>query len=155
MIEVFGVDVGDDRDGRGQLEERAVALVGLGDEEIPGAEAGVRAQRVDLTADDDRRVEAGLAQHSRHERCGRRLSVGPGDRHAVLHAHQLGEHLRTGDDGDLMSPRTGDLWIAGLDGAREDHDVRAFHVRRPVPFMHDDAEAFEATSDVASLEVRA
>jgi hypothetical protein len=41
VVEVLGVDVGDDRDGGREAQEAAVALVGLGHEEIALAEARV------------------------------------------------------------------------------------------------------------------
>ena len=55
VVEVLGVDVRDDGDRRRELEERAIALVGLRDEQVARSEPGVRPERVDLTADDDRR----------------------------------------------------------------------------------------------------
>ena len=79
--------------GRREPQERAVALVGLGDEEIARAEPRVRAERVHLAADDDGGIEARGAEDGRDERRRRRLAVRAGDGDAVLHAHQLGEHL--------------------------------------------------------------
>ena len=55
-----------------------------------------------------------------------------GDGDAVLQAHQLGQHLGARDDRDLPAPRLGHLRVVGLDGAREDHDVRALDVLRRV-----------------------
>ena len=37
-IQVIGLDVGDDLDRRGVVQERAVRLVGLGDEHVPATE---------------------------------------------------------------------------------------------------------------------
>ena len=50
VIEVLGVDVRDDGDGRREAEERAVALVGLGHEQIARAQARVRSERVHFAA---------------------------------------------------------------------------------------------------------
>ena len=58
MVEVLGVDVGDHRDGREQVAERAVGLVGLGDQELAAAEARVRAEGARLAADDRGRDRA-------------------------------------------------------------------------------------------------
>ena len=54
VVEVLGVDVRDDGDGRRQLQETTVALVGLRDEEVSLAQARVGAEGVDLASDDDR-----------------------------------------------------------------------------------------------------
>ena len=58
MVEVLGIDVGDDRDVGGQLEERAVALVGLDHHPVAGAEPRVGAIGVDDAAVDHGRIEA-------------------------------------------------------------------------------------------------
>ena len=64
MVEVLAVDVGDHRDRREQVAERAVRLVGLGDQDLAAAEARVRAEGARLAADDRGRIEAGLARGS-------------------------------------------------------------------------------------------
>ena len=53
MVEVLGVDVGDDRDVGRQLEEGAVALVGLDHHPVARAEARIGAVGVDDAAIDD------------------------------------------------------------------------------------------------------
>ena len=103
VVEVLGVDVGQDGDERGEEEERPVALVGFGDEEIPGSELGVGPEGVQPAADDDGRVEAGLVEEDGDHRRRRRLAVRAGHGDAVFHPHELGEHLRPGDDGDLAA----------------------------------------------------
>ena len=69
MVEMLGVDVGDDRDVGRQLEEGAVALVGLDHHPVAGAEPRVGAVGVDDAAVDDGRVEAaGVEQRRRPAR---------------------------------------------------------------------------------------
>ena len=58
VVEVLGVDVGDDRDVGRQLEEGAVGLVGLDHHPVARAHAGVGAVGVDDAAVDDGRVES-------------------------------------------------------------------------------------------------
>ena len=84
MVEVLGVDVGDDRHVRRQLEEGAVALVGLDHHPVAAAEPGVGAVGVDDAAVDHGRVEPGRLEQRRHQRGGGRLAVGAGDRDACL-----------------------------------------------------------------------
>src|SRR5438067_4577340 len=59
VVEVLAVDVGDDGDDRREEEEGAVALVGLGDQELPLAETGVAPECAAPPAHDDRRVAPG------------------------------------------------------------------------------------------------
>ena len=64
VVQVLAVDVGHHRDHREQVAERAVGLVGLGDQDLALAEARVRPERARLAADDRRRIEPGVARGS-------------------------------------------------------------------------------------------
>ena len=56
-IQVIGLDVGDDLDRRGVVQERAVRLVGLGDEHVPATEVRAGAQLGQHAAHGHRRVQ--------------------------------------------------------------------------------------------------
>ena len=56
VVEVVGLDVGDDRGFGRELEERAVALVGLDDEPLAVVVRGVRADLVEVAADEEARA---------------------------------------------------------------------------------------------------
>ena len=67
------------------------------------------------------------------QRRGRGLAVRAGDRDAVLHAHQLGEHLGARDHRDLQLARAHHLGIRERHRRRDDHHVDALvDVRRVV-----------------------
>ena len=102
VIEMLGVDVGDDGDVGGQLQERAVALVGLDHHPVAGAAPGVGAVGVDDAAVDDGRIEPGGVEQRRDQRSRRGLAVRAGDGDALLQAHQLGEHLGAPHDGNAL-----------------------------------------------------
>ena len=57
VVEMLRIDVGDDRDVGRQLQERAVALVGLDHHPVAGAEPRVGAVGIDDAAVDDGRIE--------------------------------------------------------------------------------------------------
>ena len=61
-IEVFGIDVGDDRDRRRQARKGAVAFIRLDDHPVAGAEPRVGAVGVDNAAIDYGRIEPGGLQ---------------------------------------------------------------------------------------------
>src|SRR5213593_1884307 len=155
VVEVLGVDRRDDRDRRRQLQERAVGLVGFGDEELALAQPRVRAETRHPAADDDRRVEAALGQHGADHRGGRGLAVGARDRDAVLETHQLGEHLRAGDRRDLLPARGLDLDVVARDRRRVDDHVRALDVGGLVTDEHLRAQLGEPLDGIAPLLVRA
>jgi hypothetical protein len=80
---VVGVDVGDDASTGIQVQEGRVALVGLDDDVVARAQAGVGARAVQPAADDEGRVDAGLGQHAGHQRGGGGLAVRAGDGDAL------------------------------------------------------------------------
>ena len=112
-LHVVGVDVGDDRDHRRQIEERRVGLVGLGDQELALAEPRVRVRGQQPPADDERRIEPAFGEHRGDEARRRRLAVRAGDRDALLQAHQLGQHQRARHDGNAALARGDDFRVVG------------------------------------------
>ena len=84
VVEVLGIDIGDDGDVGRQLEEGAVGLVGLHHHPVAGTEPGIGAVGVDDAAVDDGRVEIAAVEQRRHHRGGGGLAVGAGDGDAGL-----------------------------------------------------------------------
>ena len=132
MIEMLGIDVGHDRDVGGQLQERAVALVGLDHHPVAAAEPRIGAVGVDDAAVDDGRVEPGGVEQGRHQRGRRRLAVGAGDRDALLEAHELGEHLGAANDRNAARARRDEFGIVAPDRGRDDDDGGAAEIGRIV-----------------------
>ena len=96
-------DVRDDGEHGSQLEERPVVLVGFRNEPFALAQASVGAEVVRAAADEYRRIEA-RGHEDRADHRGRRgFSVRPGDRDALLQAHDLAEHLGPSNHGDGLS----------------------------------------------------
>ena len=90
---VIKLGVGEDRDLRGELEQRAVGLVGLDDDPLTAPPSGVQARIPQLAADDVRRVEPAAAEHVNDHPRRRRLAVRAGDRDASLQRRDLGEQV--------------------------------------------------------------
>ena len=153
-LHVIGVDVGDHRHRRREVEKRRVGFVGLGDEEVALAEPRVRIRRQEAPADDERRIETAFGQHRRDEARGRRLAVRAGDRDALLQAHELGQHQRARHDGNPPFARGDDFRVVRRDRRRHDDRIGAGNVRRVVADRHRDAESREARRDGARGEIR-
>ena len=111
MVEMLGIDVGDDRDRAVEPQEAAVALVGLDHHPVGAAEPGVRAVGVDDAAVDHGRVDPAGIEHRRDHRGGGGLAVRAGDRDGRLEPHQLGQHLGAAHDRDAPLIGRGDLGI--------------------------------------------
>ena len=101
---VVELDVREDGDLRSQGADRAVGLVAL-DDEPAGAGAGVAPELRHDTADDPRRVAAGLVQDERDHRRGRRLPVGAADDDRRLRGDELGEEVGARDAVDPVPVR--------------------------------------------------
>ena len=140
---VVAVDVGDDGDGRLQVEEGGVALVSLGDEEVALAETGVRAPRVEAPADDVGRIAACHREDARDEGGRGGLPVGARNRDAVTEAHELSEHLGALHDRNALLLRLDVLGIGLPDGGGDHDDARAGDVLRLVPYRDFHPEAPE------------
>ena len=67
-------------------------------------------------------------QHRSHHRGRRRLAVHSGDGDAVLQPHQLGQHLRPLDHGNLARMRLQHLGVGRRHGRAGHHHRRAGHV---------------------------
>ena len=156
VIEVLGIDVRHDRGGRRQREERAIALVSLGDEIVAFAPARVReTERIDATADHRRGIVPGGHQHRVHHRRRGGLAMRAGDRDRVLHPHQLAEHLGARDHRDLARARGFDLGVVALDRARHDDDIRLGEVIGAVPAGDGAADVREMARDLGIVHVGA
>ena len=128
-IEVILLDVGDDGDGRVELEEARVELAGLHDEGIVPADAGAAADIIELAADVNGRVKAGIQHRLGDHRGGGGFAVRAADVDGVAIAlHELPQqrgalHLR---NPQFLGAHA--LGVALRDGGGIDDDIRAVHV---------------------------
>ena len=153
VVEMLGVDVRDDRDRRRELEERAVALVGFGDEILAAAETRAGADRLQAAADEDRGIEPALGEHERGEPRRRRLAVRARDGDPLLHAHELREHFRARNHRHALVAREVHLGIVGGDRGRHDDDVGVARVIAAVVVVDLRAELREAIRHVGPLRI--
>jgi hypothetical protein len=136
VVEMLGVDVGDDGDVGRQLEEGAVALVGLDHHPLAFAHAGVGAVGVDDAAVDDGRVEPACVEQRRHHRGRRGLAVRAADGDRVAEAHQLGQHLGAAHDRQKLLARRLQFGIGLLDRGRDDDHLGVAEVLGLWPTKH-------------------
>lgn len=136
VIEVFGIDVGDHRHGRTQLQESAVALVGLDDDPFALADFGVGAVSVDDPAVDHGRIEPSGVEKGGDQGRRRGLAVGPPHRDGEQQAHQFGQHLGAPHQGDPGCARRRHLGVLRPDGAGIDDGGGAHDVIRVVTDEH-------------------
>ena len=86
-VHVLAVEVGDDGEDGGELEEGAIGFVGFGDQILAAAEAGVGAEGVDAASYDDGGVEAAPGEDGGDHGGGGGFAVHSGYGDAVFEAH--------------------------------------------------------------------
>src|SRR5712671_4796088 len=150
MIEMFGIDVGDDCDIGGQLEERAVGFIGLDHHPVAGAEPRIGAIGLDNAAIDDGRIEIAGIEQQGDQRRGGGLAVRARNGHAALEPHQFGQHLGAPHDRQALRAGSSEFRIVTLDGRRDDHHVGALDVGGRMTDRHLDALVAQAF-DVATF----
>jgi len=84
MVDMLHFDVGDHGTERLQMKKGAIALISLGNQICTVAGLGITRKPVDLSADNDRRIHAGMLKHHRNKRCGCCLAVSSGYRDPLL-----------------------------------------------------------------------
>jgi hypothetical protein len=115
------------------MQERTVALVGLGHHVLAAAQPGVAAERAEAAADDRRRIEARALQHERDHRRGRGLAVRARDGHRKAQPHQLRQHLAREESRARPAARLDDFGIGRPHGGRLHHDVGLADVAASCP----------------------
>ncbi len=132
-VEVVGLDVGDDGGVRRVDEEGAVALVGLGDEQVAAPEVGVAPGRAEHPADGVRRVDAAGEQGDGQQRGGRGLAVRAGDGHHPAVEHHRLQAGRARQHQQSAALGLEDLRVVLARRGGDDHGVGVAEVRGGVP----------------------
>jgi hypothetical protein len=139
VVEVIGVDVGDDRPVGLVDQEGAIALVRLRHQQIARTEPGVRAEARDLGPDRVRRLGTSGDQRTREHRGGRGLAVRAGHRDRAATLHDRAQTRRARPQPQAAPHRLDDLGIVVADGRRGDDGVDAVELRRIVTDVARDA----------------
>ena len=150
---VVGVDIGDHRNHRLQVQEAGVALIGFGDQEAAGTELGIGTGSVQAATDDEGRIKPASGEHRGQQAGGGGLAMGAGHGDAVTVAHQLGEHLGTRHHRNPPLQRGSDFRVAGVDGAGNHQYISLLGVLRTVPDENGRPEVFQALGHGRCLEV--
>ena len=123
IVEVIGLDVGDHRGFRRDLEERAVALVGLDDEPFTVVVGGVGADLVEIAADDETGMPTGGAQDERQHRRRGRLAVTAGDGNGSMCGGECTQRVGAPEHGQAAFDGRADFGVRVGDGRRHHHRV--------------------------------
>ena len=153
VFHVFGVDVGDNRNCRGQAVERAIRLVRL--DHHPLARPGPRVGPVsmDHPAIDHRGVKAALVQQRRHHRGGGGLAVGARHRNVGFQTHQLGQHFGAAHHRKPPLARLFQFRVALFDRRGNHHHRGLPDIFRPLALKERRPQRDQPFGDLAGLGV--
>ena len=151
VIEMLGIDIGDDGDIGRQFQEGAVALVGFHHHPFTGAKPRVGAVSINDAAIDHRRIEISCVEQGCDHRGGRSLAVSARDRNAAFQPHQLGQHFGAAHDRNALGARGQQFGIVALDRGRHHHHIGPGEVLGLMTDADPDALVAE-TIDVGALE---
>jgi hypothetical protein len=162
VVEVVHLDVGEDRAVQRQLEERAVALVGLDHEEVASGPVGARADVVHVPAHEEARLHPGFGEDHGEHRRGGGLAVCAGHGDGARTGADRGQHAGPAQHGDAEPARLVELDIGRRDGGRRGDSVDAVHdlalvadgdhdAGRPQPLQHRDLAQVRTRHGVTHL----
>ena len=152
---MVGLHVGDQGGVRRVDEEGAVALVGLGHEQLAAAVVGVGAGLVQVAADGEGRVGAAVLQRDGQQRGGGGLAVGAGDgdHDAALHHRLQGGRAR--QQAQPAPGRLDDLGVVLAHGGGDDDGVGVAEVGRGVADVAGGAQGAQRLEGARLLGVAA
>ena len=155
MLEVIGLDARHDGRLGTELQERAVALVGLDNQPFPRVPRRTGADLVELAANDEGRTYARLHEDESEHRRRRRLAVGAGHGDGPPGGDDRSQHLRPAEDGGAGLPRRPHFGVASRHGGRDRHRVDVGDERWVVADVDANAEAAETLEVGRRLQVAA
>ncbi len=142
---VVGVDIGDDGDHRLQVEEGGVGFVGLHHDEVARAQFRIGTRAGEAAADHEGGVQTTFCQHTGNQAGGGGLAMRAGNRHALLQAHQFGQHEGARYHRNAGGTRGLHFRIVAGDCRGNDDSVGAQHVASSMPFVDGRAQRLEPT----------
>lgn len=156
IVQMIGVDVGDDGDIGRQLEEGIHILARLTHDDVTLSHIAVAAQQRQLASDDRRGVEARTDQQLAEHGGGRGFAVGSGyGDGAVVAAGNDAQHYRALDRGDTLFGGCHQLGVILLDGGGIDDQLRALDVFRTVTHVHRNSVGADAVERFTLVRVGA
>ena len=155
---VVALQIEDHAHRRRIAHERAVALIGLDDEEVGASGPGIAGQAFglqqgQLAAGDHRRIAAGRAQDLEHHRRHRGLAARAAHRHRAMRGDEMSEQLGAMDDGNACPLGRHHIGHLLLDRGRDDERGAIGAETRAVLRQDDDAEALELGPQLGPLAV--
>src|SRR6185369_5488002 len=137
----------------GELQERAIALVGLGHEVLRAPQARIGTHRIYAAANHDGRIQATSSEHGSNHGGSGRFAVHTRDGNPVLETHEFGEHLGPRNDRNMQPNGLEDFRIGRTNGGTYDNHIRPRDVLLTVPLKYSRAEPFQPVGDQGSLQV--
>ena len=148
------LDIGDYGQIRIQLEEGAVAFVGLCHYETALAITGVAAQAAHLAADDNRRVDAAFSSNAGNHRTGRGLAMRTGNSYAVSSVHNRCQNIAAVQHGNAALSCCHQLRIVRMDSSGNNYGLCIINLAGCMAHENHSALLRQMCRHMACVEVR-
>ena len=152
---MVGVNIGDHRHHRREMQERSVTLVGFRDQILTAAQFGVGVRALDLAADHERRIQPAGRQHRRDQAGGGGLAVRAGDGDAIAETHQLRQHFRASHHRHAPLACGAHLGVVLLDRRGHHDHIGLRQVRGGMTFFYGRTQFRQARRSGAGFEIGA
>ena len=153
--EVIVVDVGDDGDHRLQVQERGIALVGLGDEVAAVAEARIAAGALQAAADHEGGIESGLGKQPATRLVVVVLPWLPATAMRVFRKRMSSASISARCTTGMSASRGGQhLRVIVRDRRGDHHHIGIAHPCPVMALINPAAKALQPSGDVALPQVR-
>ena len=140
-VHVVFVDIGHDGHNRRQIQERGIGFVGFGNNVFAFTQTGVGTSGVELAADNESRVKSCRAENRSGQAGGCGFAVRTGNGDTIAEAHQLCQHQRARNHGNLLFQCGNNLRIVFFDRSRGNNHVGAIDVFGSMTWVNLDAES--------------
>ena len=136
VVEMILVHVCDDVDDRQEAQKRAVRFVSFGYQIFAMAEMRVGSVGIEPPADDHGRIKPGGIKNGSGQRRGGGFAVRARNGDALTQTHELGQHFRARNNGDIAAAGFGQFRVFIADGRRLDEHLHVAHVFSRVAHGH-------------------
>ena len=153
-VHMVFVDIGYDGHNRRQIQERSIGFIGFGNNVFAFTQTGVGTRGVELAADNESRVESCRAENRSGQAGGCGFAVRTGNSDTIAEAHQLCQHQRARNHGNLLFQRGNNLRIVFFDRSRGNNHVGAIDVFGSMTWVNLDAESAQMFSNGITRLIR-
>ncbi len=155
-VQMVGVDIQNDSDGGGEVQEGVAVFAGLHDDGVAMAHPMARIQQVQVAANHNRGVDASLHGNMGHHRGSGGFAVGAGEADGVfIGGHNVAPGLRALKHRNILGGGSNDFGVFVVDCGGADDAVGPIDILGLVTNGNGDARLFQMIGGFALMHIGA